>query len=277
MSETDATADVVRYHDVWANTYDLSYARTAGLFHLVTREIIDAHRPIDLSAAVLDAGGGTGIWTVELMRRGHTDITLVDISPGMLAAARRNLEREAGSAVRFVVGDVRDLSFLPSEHFAFVLAEGDVLSYCGDSVRALSELARLAAPGAKVMACVESRLAVVEELWRRGHEEQAQNCALDGRSRRGNPQWSRQFPAQAFSPPELLELVQAAGLVPLSLHGKTILNVCLPVDEAAQPTYRWLRDFELANNQDAALLARAKHLEVVAVKPTLAKSLGGIR
>ena len=57
--------------------------------------------------AALDLGCGSGIWSVELARRGW-DVTGVDFVPKALRRARERAE-EAGVEVRLVQGDVTDL------------------------------------------------------------------------------------------------------------------------------------------------------------------------
>jgi SAM-dependent methyltransferase len=58
--------------------------------------------------SALDLGCGSGIWAVELARRGW-EVTGVDIAPGAIRRARRRT-LDAGVGVRLVVGDVTRLA-----------------------------------------------------------------------------------------------------------------------------------------------------------------------
>ena len=57
-------------------------------------------------AAAIDVGGGDGALAAALLDRGHTDITVLDISAEALAAGRARLG-EASDAVRWLVADIR--------------------------------------------------------------------------------------------------------------------------------------------------------------------------
>jgi SAM-dependent methyltransferase len=87
------------------------------------------------SAAVLDVGGGDGALAGALLRRGFTDVTVLDIAGEGLAAGRRRLGPAAGS-VTWVVADVR--SWRPPRRyecwhdravFHFLVAAGDRAGY----------------------------------------------------------------------------------------------------------------------------------------------------
>ena len=129
-----------------------------GLAELFAREESEREPPY---GPVLDLGCGSGIWAVELARRGWR-VTGVDILPKALRRARERIG-EAGVDVRFFEGDVTKLStvgvgsnFTPSR-----------ISACPrpltDEQRASMgrEVTAVAAPGATL-------LMVAWELGRRG-------------------------------------------------------------------------------------------------------------
>jgi glycogen(starch) synthase len=91
---------------------------------------------------VLDVGGGYGRFAGPLSKR-H-EVTLLDVSPEMLAEAR---QRHPG--LRVVQGDARALPF-PDESFDAVLAF-DLLPHLPDLEEALRELRRVARPGGEVV------------------------------------------------------------------------------------------------------------------------------
>jgi SAM-dependent methyltransferase len=113
----------------------------------------------------LDAGGGPGRYTHELARHGH-DVVLLDLTPANLAFARRQIKK-AGIHERVkdvVEGSIVDLSRFSDNTFDAVVCTGGPLSHVldpPDRERAISELIRVAKPGAPVFVSVISRLAVL--------------------------------------------------------------------------------------------------------------------
>lgn len=151
--------------DERASRYDRWYETFKGAVeHRVDWELLRRHLPEYRDATILDAAGGTGRLTLPLAELGYS-VTLCDISPGMLAAARSKLEeRELSARVRVIECDVAELP-LADESFDFVLCWG------GGS-RALPELARVARPGATISTCTAWRLGVALERFA-AHPEEA--------------------------------------------------------------------------------------------------------
>jgi arsenite methyltransferase len=111
----------------------------------LVHEALDA-RP---GERVLDAGCGPGFYSRELLDRVGPDgsVTGVDLSPQMLASAKRRCEGHGN--VRFEVGDA---TALPVESGSFDRALSvQVLEYVEDIPAALAELHRALRPGGRVV------------------------------------------------------------------------------------------------------------------------------
>ena len=96
--------------------------------------------PEDLrSKRVLDAGCGTGAFSVELARRGAR-VTAIDISPNLIKLAQDRLPHEIGEgSIDFRVGDMLDSA---TGHFDHVVAMDSLIHYdTADIVKALGALA----------------------------------------------------------------------------------------------------------------------------------------
>jgi ubiquinone/menaquinone biosynthesis C-methylase UbiE len=102
-------------------------------------------------STILDAGGGTGIFSSELAKRGH-DVTLVDILPDMLQLARR---RAAKTPFRVLQGNVEDLSFLEPASFDAIICT-QVLNFCPHLDRVFKEFARLLKPSGFLFADIDN-------------------------------------------------------------------------------------------------------------------------
>lgn len=134
--------------DLEAETYDRWYETPLGKFvdSLETREIICLLHPTK-GMHVLDAGCGTGNYSIKLARLGCT-VTGVDISEKMLAIAKKKA-RDFEHTVSFVNCDIHSLSFA-SEQFDAVVSVV-TLEFVENQKKALDELFRVVRKGGKVV------------------------------------------------------------------------------------------------------------------------------
>ncbi len=128
-----------------------------------TLHYLDKYLPMD--GLLLDAGGGPGRYTLELAARGY-DVILLDATQANLDFAKRQVKRR-GLKTRvkeFTAGSIVDLSRFSESTFDAVLCTGGPLSHVldqQDRQRAISELVRVAKPGAPILVSVIGRLAVL--------------------------------------------------------------------------------------------------------------------
>ncbi|WP_440900152.1 class I SAM-dependent methyltransferase, partial [Actinosynnema sp.] len=103
---------------------------------------------------VLDVGGGTGVWAVQLAAAGCA-VTVVDPSPDALATLTRRAA-EAGVADRVIAvqGDTDALGELVSDGAADLVLGHGLLEVVDDATTALAALAAAAAPGGAVSVLV---------------------------------------------------------------------------------------------------------------------------
>lgn len=112
-------------------------------------------RKFDLSGArqILDVGSGAGQIARHLMRYADpaADITCFDLSPGMLKRAMRHLRRAHANRrqPRYVVADVTKLPF--ADGVFDCVTCGYVMEHVPDPRQGLAELARVMAPGARML------------------------------------------------------------------------------------------------------------------------------
>jgi ubiquinone/menaquinone biosynthesis C-methylase UbiE len=72
---------------------------------------------LDGGAAIVDIGGGASTLVDDLLARGHSNVTVLDIAPGALEQAKARLGSSAG-AVRWLVGDITTIE-LPADSYTF--------------------------------------------------------------------------------------------------------------------------------------------------------------
>lgn len=152
--------------DALAPHYDEWYRSPLGAYvDRIERELVlDLARPRP-GEAVVDLGCGTGQYALDLARRGLS-VTGVDVSPAMLAVARRKAAA-AGLPVRWVEADVRAVP-LPDAGFDLAVAV-TVLEFLPDPERAVAEALRLLRPGGRLVAAVLGE----GSAWARLYREEA--------------------------------------------------------------------------------------------------------
>ena len=118
------------------------------------------------SGRVLDAGAGSGRYTVWLSERGF-DVDLLDLSSEQVRIAREKVaERDASDRVTLQQGDLRALPF-SADSFDAVCCLGGPLSHVVDAAEratALAELRRVATPAAPVVGSVIGRFAMLRDV-----------------------------------------------------------------------------------------------------------------
>lgn len=135
-------------YDRFANLYDLTF-RFNRYSNSIERYLRERALPLPDGARVLDAGCGTGLLTLSLLRtlKRSAEVTAFDLSaPSLLKglAALKRLGEPARHRVNFVQANLLALPFA-DETFDFVATSG-ALEYVplGDG---LDELARVTKPG----------------------------------------------------------------------------------------------------------------------------------
>ncbi|HYE16171.1 MAG TPA: methyltransferase domain-containing protein [Pyrinomonadaceae bacterium] len=157
MNHSEATTtrlpdSPVSIYDRFTNLYDLMF-RVNGYRRSMERYLRETPLPLAAGARVLDAGCGTGLLTLALLRvlRRPANVTAVDLSARSLQTARRavsKLARGSRHKVTFLQADALSLPFA-DESFDCVVTSG-VLEYLPLD-KGLAELARVLAPGGQLL------------------------------------------------------------------------------------------------------------------------------
>ncbi len=117
---------------------------------------------------ILDAGGGPGRYTLELARRGY-NVVLLDAVQANLDFSKRQVRRAKleKHVKEFRVGSIDDLSQFETNHFDGVICTGGPLSHLlqpDQRAKAISELVRVAKPGAPILVSVMAKLGALVSI-----------------------------------------------------------------------------------------------------------------
>jgi SAM-dependent methyltransferase len=224
---------------------------------------------------ILDAGGGPGRYALELCRAGY-EVALLDISPDLIAFAKGKFESEPdivrARLVEAVDGDIRDLSRFESGSFDAVLCLGGPLAHIGEEAgrsRALSELVRVASPGAIVAISVVGRLAALRTVMTRFSDELL-GSSLDPFAERGDAPGSTGTTWHFFRGDELRRAAEGCGLTTLRMVGCEGLSTGLSeaTNSLARNESKWQRwtDLILKTSVEPAVVDLAEHILYVGRK-----------
>ena len=101
----------------WDEVYRSKGADTVSWFQarpVMSLALIE-HAGVVKGAPVIDVGGGASSLVDHLLREGHADLSVLDLSASALAASRERLGAAAGH-VEWIAGDV--LAFAPTKRYA---------------------------------------------------------------------------------------------------------------------------------------------------------------
>lgn len=118
------------------------YERYAD-FQRYSGERLMALLPPSAAGTVLDAGCGTGWFSRRWQQQGHRVIAL-DLSPGMLAQARRD-----ASAQHYLLGDIEALPL--RRHSVDISWSNLAVQWCDSLAQGIRELHRVTRPGGRVL------------------------------------------------------------------------------------------------------------------------------
>ena len=256
---------VAAHHDRWAETYDGDVARMS-LYNRITLDNIRRFVPDEPGARVLDAGGGTGIWSVELAKMGYS-VVLTDISEGMLAKARGKVSSlDLGHLVEIRNANILNMPEFADNSFATVICEGDPLSYCGDHHQAMRELTRVLKPGGALIASVDNRASGL--FWLREADADAIQRYLETGDVMIPPDRpaNERYVCHAFTPTELQELFESNDLSVERIIGKPVFRRLAlgESDDIAVQERLYQLESKYCDNPD--YLGLGGHLEIVGRK-----------
>lgn len=197
--------------------------------NLYDKLIIDLLDPIldtiPHSGKILDAGGGTGKWTVYFAKKGF-HVHLIDISKSMLDfASDRINDLQLNNNVTILHGSICSLPF-ENQAFDFVFSERNPVSHCGKreaSYKAVMELYRVLKPTCFLWACVLNRIRKVAQLVMELDFKRAQELLKSGTMARSQNEYTYYYLEN-----ELTELLANTGFRDIQIYPTTAMAELIP-------------------------------------------------
>lgn len=174
---------------------------------------------------ILDAGGGTGKWSVYFAKRGHK-VTLMDVALPMLEVAGRVMEEE-GLTNNVIVeqGDIVHLHYSDSS-FDAVFSDRNPISHCGkkdDSYQAFNELYRVLKPGGYVIGSVLNRMRKVAQMAMELDLDRALRLAEQGDIQRAENEYTHYYMLD-----ELKACLANTGFTNIRIYPTTVFTELIP-------------------------------------------------
>jgi ubiquinone/menaquinone biosynthesis C-methylase UbiE len=126
------------FNNVAENYDDITDTFAHKIFEYVNQKNVELFLNNHKINKLLDAGGGTGKWSLFLYDYCR-DITLLDISSKSLQIAKNKLNN---TSIKIIEGNVEKTVFNNND-FDFIFAEGGVISYTPDYDKMLKEINRI--------------------------------------------------------------------------------------------------------------------------------------
>ena len=169
---------------------------------------------------VLDAGGGAGVWSIEMAEQKQCSIVLLDITQKLLETAKRRIrDKMLTEQIHVLDADIRAIPH-PETSFDFVLCEADPICICGDPEKAISELSRVLKPNGYLVVGVDSTLYRAFTAMSKGKSlDYVLEFLQTGRAQAVD---EALFESKSFTPTELIALLEKHELDTVKIAGKPI-------------------------------------------------------
>jgi S-adenosylmethionine-dependent methyltransferase len=174
---------------------------------------------------IVDVGGGTGGLAVPFAALGH-NVTVVDPSPDALAAAQRRAA-EAGARLTSVQGEAASLDAVAGPAAADLVICHNVLEYVEEPTDAMNAIARVLRPSATVSVLASNAVAAVLHRALAGRFAEARRLLPAPPGASAGTDGAASTPRR-FTLPELIALVEQAGLRAGEAHGLRIFGGLIP-------------------------------------------------
>lgn len=260
MKNVKSGEKLAKHYDALAEEYEARYhyglrAEIRNQIIFSTLKKLITKKP----SRILDAGGGTGFYSIPLAVKGH-EIIILDVSEKMLKKARENAEKSnVTERVRTILGDIDHLNF-PNSYFDVILCHL-AFGHVSNASRTLREFYRVLKNDGILSLTVSNKhfYSIRESL--RGNFLKAERIL---RTKNFFVSPRKSIPEiRTFTKDEIVSLCKDANLKIVSVKGMRIVSDYLPI---AQRKSKVLERLETEMSKIEDLSSIGKHIYVVCRK-----------
>lgn len=254
-----------KYHDEKSKTYDKSYHEPFWQFYNdITWSYIKKYLPEDINhSLVLDAGGGTGLWSIKIAKMGY-QVILSDLSSGMLKIAEEKIKNQNLNAkIKIVKYDITNMNEFKDNTFDLAIAEGDPVSYCSNPDQAISELARVTKKRGFITVSVDNKFVWLKRSIEKGDYKETERIMKTGIAKMPTED-GNYYPACTFTIEELSEIFEKNHMDIIEKIGKPVFTSFQDVD--SEERYRKHLEIELKYSKLDSFVGFGGHIAIVGKK-----------
>ena len=156
--------EIIKYYEKYIEEKRLIKDPYHQIEFIITLYFLDKFLPKGRKL-ILDAGGGTGRYSLELAKRGY-NVILLDLVPKHIKIARELVKKnKLNNKIKCVIGSITDLNSFRNEEFDAILCLGGTLSHLTELYkikRAIKEFTRITKNGAPIFISVIGKYGVAQ-------------------------------------------------------------------------------------------------------------------
>jgi ubiquinone/menaquinone biosynthesis C-methylase UbiE len=246
----------------------------------ITFAIIKEHIP-DPGAGglILDAGGGTARWAIQLSDKYESRFCVYDLSADMIARARENIATaNLSERIEIKEGDLTDMSAIPDESVDHIVSIYSPISFVDDTTTAVAELHRILKPKGRILIMGHGHSNAIASKINNYHACAAEISKLHDSFR---VKWADGVPElNTFSKESMETLLSKVGFLPVATFGVPVFvqpgsedfdpenRLTSGVSKALEDEsfFRTIFDIEMEHNAEATIANRGVNIFALAEK-----------
>lgn len=253
------------FYDKIAEKYESGYDEPYWqLYNEVTWHNLKKYIPKNKKATILDAGGGTGYWSRRLAKTGFSvicsDISQKMLDTGLNLAKKEKLDKK----IEFKYADICDMKCFKDNSFDMVFSDGDPVGYCGNPLKAIKELSRVAKKGAYIIVSIDSFYSMAGRLLAKKEFGQLDKLLKTSISEFGD------YPQYNFKVDELKKMFEMAGMEVTEVIGKLAFARFLEGDKnkmlSDKGFFKKMLKIENRFNSEASIAGLSDHIQIIGRK-----------